>query len=101
MGSERAGDVLVSIDDARRMPFVDPERLVLIGSSHGGWAIMELLAFEAAERLPFNLARAARATRRAAAGGGGRQHPRLSLLRPGEPGAAGRLAPSRRRSCSC
>ena len=56
MGSERAGDVLVSIYDARRMPFVDPERMVLIGASHGGWAIMELLAFEAARRLPFNLA---------------------------------------------
>ena len=56
MGSERAGDVLVSIYDARRMPFVDPERLVLIGSSHGGWAIMELLAFEKAWRLPFSLA---------------------------------------------
>ncbi len=38
------------------MPFVDPERLVLIGASHGGWAIMELLAFEKVWRLPFNLA---------------------------------------------
>jgi dienelactone hydrolase len=56
MGSERAGDVLVSIYDARRLAFVDPARLVLIGSSHGGWAIMELFAFEAAWRLPFNLA---------------------------------------------
>jgi dienelactone hydrolase len=56
MGSERAGDVLVSIYDVRRMPFVDPGRLVLIGASHGGWAIMELLAFEAAWALPFSLA---------------------------------------------
>lgn len=56
MGSERAGDVLVSIYDARRMPFVDPDRLALIGASHGGWAIMELLAFEKLWRLPFNLA---------------------------------------------
>ena len=55
MGSERAGDVLVSILDAREMPFVDPDRLVLIGSSHGGWAVMELLAFAAEPRLPFNL----------------------------------------------
>jgi dienelactone hydrolase len=55
MGSERAADVLVSIYDTRRMPFVDPSRLVLIGSSHGGWAIMELFAFEAAWRLPFSL----------------------------------------------
>ena len=56
MGSERAGDVLVSIDDARRMPFVDPARLVLIGASHGGWAIMDLLALDPPKRLPFNLA---------------------------------------------
>jgi dienelactone hydrolase len=56
MGSERAGDVLVSIYDARRMPFVDPDRLVLMGASHGGWAIMELLVFEKTWRLPFNLA---------------------------------------------
>ena len=55
MGSERAGDVLVSINDARHMPFVDRDRMVLIGASHGGWAIMELLAFEAAWALPFNL----------------------------------------------
>jgi dienelactone hydrolase len=56
MGSERAGDLLVAIDDARRMRFVDPERMVLIGSSHGGWAIMDLLALDPPRRLPTNLA---------------------------------------------
>ena len=56
MGSERAGDVLVSLADARRMPFVDPDRMVLIGASHGGWAIMDLLALDPPRRLPFNLA---------------------------------------------
>ena len=56
MGAERAGDVLVSIDDARRMPFVDPDRIALIGASHGGWAIMDLLALDPPRRLPFNLA---------------------------------------------
>jgi dienelactone hydrolase len=56
MGSERAGDVLVSLADARRMPFVDPDTTVLIGSSHGGWAIMDLLALDPPRRLPFNLA---------------------------------------------
>ncbi len=55
MGSERAADVLVSIVDARAMPFADPDRLVLIGASHGGWAIMELLAFEKTWRLPYGL----------------------------------------------
>jgi dienelactone hydrolase len=58
MGSERAGDVLVSIADARRMRFVDPERMVLIGSSHGGWAVMDLLALDPPRRLPTNLAEA-------------------------------------------
>ncbi len=56
MGSERAGDVLVSLADARRMPFVDPSDIVLIGASHGGWAIMDLLALDPPRRLPFNLA---------------------------------------------
>jgi dienelactone hydrolase len=56
MGSERAGDVLVSLDDARAMRFVDPDNIVLIGSSHGGWAIMDLLSLDPPARLPFNLA---------------------------------------------
>ncbi len=56
MGSERAGDVLVSLADARRMRFVDPDRIVLVGASHGGWAIMDLLALDPPRRLPFNLA---------------------------------------------
>ncbi len=56
MGSERAGDVLVSIADARRMPFVDPGAIVLIGSSHGGWAVMDLLALDPPRGMPTNLA---------------------------------------------
>jgi dienelactone hydrolase len=55
MGSERAGDVLLSLYDARRMPFVDRDKMVLIGSSHGGWAVMELLAFAAESALPYGL----------------------------------------------
>ena len=55
MGSERAGDVLVSLADARRLPFVDPDRIALVGASHGGWAIMDLLALDPPRRLPFNL----------------------------------------------
>ena len=56
MGSERAGDVLVAIDDVRRMPFADPERMALVGASHGGWAVMDLLAMNPPDRLPHNLA---------------------------------------------
>lgn len=55
MGSERAGDLLVAIDDARAMAFVDPNRLVLVGMSHGGWSIMELLVLDPPPALPFNL----------------------------------------------
>lgn len=54
-GGERAGDVLVSLMDAQEMPFVDPERMALIGMSHGGWSIMDLLSLAATDRRPFNL----------------------------------------------
>ena len=54
-GSERAGDVLVALGDARMLPFVDPGRIVLIGASHGGWAIMDLLAMESVSALPAGL----------------------------------------------
>jgi len=46
-GTERAGDVAVALDDVRAMPFVDAERMALIGASHGGWAILDFLALEA------------------------------------------------------
>lgn len=58
MGSERAGDILVALADARRMPFADPDRIALLGASHGGWAIMELLVFDPPAALPFNLSAA-------------------------------------------
>lgn len=57
MGSERAGDVLVALDDVRRMDFADPDRIALVGASHGGWAVMDLMAMNPPERLPYNLER--------------------------------------------
>lgn len=57
-GGERAGDVLVALADVREMEFVDRDRMALIGMSHGGWSIMDLLALDADGRLPLNLARA-------------------------------------------
>jgi dienelactone hydrolase len=54
-GTARAGDVLVALDDTRRMPFVDPARIVLVGWSHGAWAVMDLLALDPPRRLPFNV----------------------------------------------
>lgn len=56
LGHERAGDVLVSLDDVRRMPDVDPERIAVVGWSHGAWAVMDLLALDPPSALPTNLA---------------------------------------------
>ena len=56
-GSERAGDVLVSLNEIRKMSFVDKNKLVLIGWSHGAWTIMDLLALDPPRRLPTNLSR--------------------------------------------
>jgi dienelactone hydrolase len=54
-GPERAGDVAVALADVRAMPFADPDRLALIGASHGGWAVLDLLALLGAGKLPHNL----------------------------------------------
>ncbi|MGK7912189.1 MAG: dienelactone hydrolase family protein [Synechococcus sp.] len=54
-GAERAGDVWASIAVARELPFVDHNNLFLMGWSHGGWAIADLLALRSDNRLPTNL----------------------------------------------
>ncbi len=43
-GRERAGDLYAAIAWARRQDWVDPERIVAIGWSHGGWTIMDALS---------------------------------------------------------
>ncbi|MFT5711486.1 MAG: dienelactone hydrolase [Halioglobus sp.] len=43
-GFQRAGDVFVALDIARKMPSVDPDQLFLTGYSHGAWTILEALA---------------------------------------------------------
>jgi dienelactone hydrolase len=43
-GAERASDVAVALRDARAMAFADPDRIALIGASHGGWAVLDFLA---------------------------------------------------------
>jgi dienelactone hydrolase len=50
-GQGRAADVFAAVELARRDPRIDPGRIVLLGWSHGGWAVMEALAF-AAEGAP-------------------------------------------------
>jgi dienelactone hydrolase len=54
LGSERAGDVWVSLARVRARDDVDPERILLLGWSHGAWSLMELFALEPGE-LPPNL----------------------------------------------
>lgn len=54
-GSERAGDVLASLDHIRRLPWVDRRRIGLAGWSHGGWSIMDLLAMDLDRVKPHNL----------------------------------------------
>ena len=102
MGSERAGDVLIAIDDARRMPLRRPATASCsIGSSHGGWAIMDLLALDPPRRLPTNLAGLPAGAPARPARGRRRRDPALPLLRPGQPRAPRRLDAGRSRPCSC
>lgn len=54
-GVERAGDVLAALDYVRTLDFVDPERIVLAGWSHGGWAVMDLLSMDLKGRWPAGL----------------------------------------------
>ena len=43
-GRERAGDLYAAVAWARRQSWADPDRIVAIGWSHGGWTIMDALA---------------------------------------------------------
>jgi|FEC22Drversion2_1045045.scaffolds.fasta_scaffold00382_9 dienelactone hydrolase len=54
-GAARAGDVAVTIAWARALPFVDPEKIALAGWSHGGWAIMDMLAMRPDSETPQSL----------------------------------------------
>ena len=57
VGAERAGDVAVALADARQLPFVDPDRMALIGASHGGWSALDLLSLMGEGTRPYNLTR--------------------------------------------
>ncbi|NNF18110.1 MAG: prolyl oligopeptidase family serine peptidase [Gammaproteobacteria bacterium] len=54
-GSERAGDVIAAVQDVRQMRFVDPQKIILMGWSHGGWTLMDVLALVSDGKKPTNL----------------------------------------------
>ncbi len=54
-GRERAGDVAAMLAMTRRMNGADPSRVVLLGQSHGAWAIMDLMAMDLARKGPTNV----------------------------------------------
>ena len=43
-GSTRAGDLSASLAYVRGLPFVDAERIAVVGWSHGAWAALDFLA---------------------------------------------------------
>lgn len=48
-GQERAADIFAAVELARADPRINGERLTLVGWSHGSWAILDALGFEAQE----------------------------------------------------
>ena len=51
-GEVRAGDVAVALADLRALPQIDSSRIVLLGASHGGWAVLDYLSFVAGRPPP-------------------------------------------------
>ena len=51
-GFERAGDILVSLDEMRSSPQVDAESLNLMGWSHGGWSVIDAVLLASASKTP-------------------------------------------------
>ncbi len=54
-GRERAGDVAATLALIERLPDADPDRVVLMGQSHGAWAIMDLMAMDLKTQGPTGL----------------------------------------------
>lgn len=59
-GQARAADIFAAINLARRTSGIDPDRLLLTGWSHGGWALLDALTYAAEGRPPPGLSGSAR-----------------------------------------
>ncbi len=57
-GRERAGDVAATLALVRRREDTDPKRIVLMGQSHGAWAIMDLMSMNLPRQRPTSLSKA-------------------------------------------
>ncbi len=53
--AERAADLLVTLDWARKQPWVDRERIAAVGFSHGGTTIMDAFVLAPPKRRPAGL----------------------------------------------
>lgn len=55
LGQERAGDVLAALSYLGKTVEIDPERIYLIGWSHGAWTVMDFLTMDMQKRYPAGL----------------------------------------------
>lgn len=54
-GRQWAGDVLAALEQVRVLPFVNEDALILMGWSHGAWAVMDLFTMDLSESWPSTL----------------------------------------------
>lgn len=54
-GVDRAGDIYAVVEYLRRQDWADTERIVLADWSHGGWAVMDAMAFHSKGKKPYTL----------------------------------------------
>ncbi len=54
-GFDRAGDMYATVEYLRRQDWVDADRIALAGWSHGGWAVMDAMAFYEERKNPYNI----------------------------------------------
>ncbi len=51
-GTERTADAMVGLADVKTNPNIDPNRIIIMGWSHGGWTALDLMALNPPKRNP-------------------------------------------------